>query len=161
MQYKKAISPLIATVLLISFVIAVYSIIASWGTGFVNAIFNPISDRGPKQVQCTFANIDVKKADVVYNFSGSSSTVNVTAYNNGAEGLYNFSFIVITNSGVYTFNPTNQYNETSPMAKGTAVLFKAVNSTGGAPAGTETFSKLKLTALCRKDYRITNEVDMT
>ncbi len=158
---KKAISPLIATVLLISFVIAVYSIISSWGTGFVNTIFNPISDRGPKQVQCTFANINVKKADVAYNFSGVSSSVNVTAYNSGSENLYNFSFIIITNSGVYTFNPTNQYNETSPMAKGAAALFMTVNSSSGAPSGGEAFKTLKVTALCRRDYRITTEVDMS
>jgi len=156
----KAISPLIATVLLIAFTMAAAAIVFGWGTGFINAIFNPISDKGPKTVQCTFANLDVKKADVVYNFSGSSSTVNVTVYNSGSENLYNFSLGIITNSGVYTFNPTNQYNETSPLAKGTAALLKTVNSSSGAPSGGETFTKLRITAICQKSDRKSYEVDM-
>ncbi len=156
----KAISPLIATVLLIAFTMAIASIVFGWGQGFVNTISNPVSDSGTKTVQCTFANIDVKKSDVVYNFSGSSSTMNVTAFNSGSESLYNFSFIIITNRGVYAFNPSNQYNETSPMTKGTAALFKTVNSTGGAPSSGESFTTLKVTALC-KNQRKSYDIDMT
>ncbi|MFZ3077803.1 MAG: archaellin/type IV pilin N-terminal domain-containing protein [Candidatus Aenigmatarchaeota archaeon] len=157
----KAISPLIATVLLIAFTMAAAAIVFGWGTGFINAIFNPISDKGPKTVQCTYANLDVQKADVVYNFSGVSSSVNVSIYNSGAEDLYNFSLGIITNSGVYTFNPTNQYNETTPLAKGVATLLKAVNSSSGAPAGGETFKTLRITAICQKSDRKSYEVDMT
>lgn len=156
----KAISPLIATVLLIAFTMAIASMVFGWGQDFVNTIFNPISDSGPKTVRCTFANLDVKKTNVVYNFSGSSSTMNVTAFNSGFEDLYNFSFIIITNAGVYTFNPTNQYNSTSPMAKSTATLFKTVNSTGGAPSSGETFTTLKITALCRNQIK-SYDFDMT
>ncbi len=156
---RKAVSPLIATVLLIAFTIAVGSILLTFGQSFVTSIKNPIEDKGPKMVQC-IANIDAGKNEVAYNFSGSSSTVNVTIFNRG-EKLYNFSFVVITNAGVYTFNPTNQYNKTSPLAEGTAALFKTVNSTSGAPSSGETFNRLRITALCKDDYRISYEIDMT
>ncbi len=156
---SKAISPLIATVLLIAFVMAIASIVFGWGSGFVNGLLNPVSDKGPKTIQC-IVNMDADKSDVVYNFSGSSSSVNVTVGNLG-EVLYNFSFVVITNSGVYTFNPTNQYNETTPMSKGAYALFKTINATNSAPSSSETFQRLKITALCKKDYRIFFEVDMT
>ncbi len=159
---NKAISPLIATVLLIAFAMAVATIVFGWGTGFVNTISNPVSDKGPKTVQCTFANLDVKKTDVVYNFSGVTSTVNVSVYNSGSEDLYNFSLGIITNSGVYTFNPTNQYNESSPLPKGTATLLKAVNSSSsGVPSSGESFKTLRITAICKKTDRRNYEVDMT
>lgn len=156
---KKAVSPLIATVLLIAFTLAIASIVFTFGQSLVTSIKTPIEDKGPKMVQC-IANIDAGKNDIAYNFSGSSSTVNVTLFN-GGENLYNFSFIVLTNAGVYTFNPSNQYNKTSPMAKGAAALFRTVNSTGGAPSGGEIFNRLRITALCKDDYRISYEIDMT
>ncbi len=158
---KKAISPLIATVLLIAFTIAVATIVFGWGTGFVNIISNPITDKGPNTVQCFSANLDVKKSDVTYNFSGVLSTLNVSMYNNGQEDLYNFSLGIITNNGVYTFNPTNQYNASSPLAKGTGTRLNAVNASSGAPSGGETFTKLRITAICRKSDRRSFEVDMT
>lgn len=157
----KGISPLIATVLLIAFTMAAAAIVFGWGTGFINAIFNPISDKGPKTVQCIGANLDVRKADVSYNFSGASSTVNVTASNSGSQDLYNFSLGIITNSGAYTFNPTNQYNETSPLKIGTTTRLITVNSSSGAPSSGETFTKLRITAVCQKSERKPFEIDMT
>ncbi|MFZ3077016.1 MAG: hypothetical protein WA139_01020 [Candidatus Aenigmatarchaeota archaeon] len=113
-----------------------------------------------KQVQCVGANLDVKKADVSYDFSDVSSTANITVYNSGSEDLYNFSFGIITDKGIYTFNSINQYSETYPLAKGTATLFKTISSANNAPSSIEAFNTLRITALCKKDYRISTEINM-
>lgn len=158
---KKGIDPIIATVLLIAFTMAVAAILVSWITGFTKTQTTYVGEKGEKQVKCTYGDIDAGKSDVWYNFTSSPGLVNTTIFNRGDEDLYNFSFLVITDRSVYTFLPTNQKTESDPLKKRTAMLFTAQNTTDGKPSATETFQKLKIVAICQKDFRVWQEIDMT
>ena len=157
---KKAISPLIAAVLLIAFTMAIAGILVSWMTGFTKTETNYVGDKADNQIVCTYAGLDAKKNDVSYNFSGSSSTVNVSVLNSGDQALYNFTFLVKTNSNIYTFVPTNQYNKTNPFNSGVGTLLLGVNQSS-APSSSETIKELKIRALCKDDYAITHKIIMS
>ncbi len=157
---KKAISPLIAAVLLIAFTMAVAGILVSWMTGFTKTETTYVGDKSDNQIVCTYALMDATKSDVSYNFSGTSSTINVTVLNSGEESLYNFTLIAKTDSNIYTFVPTNQYSKTNPLKPGGATKLLGVNQST-APSSSETLKKLKIRALCKDDYAIIHEISMT
>lgn len=163
MKMKKAISPLIATVLLIAFTMAVAAILTSWVTGFTKAQTGYVGEKAEKQIKCTYATFKVQKSDVVYNFSATTTKINVTVFNDGGEDLYNFTFTMITdattNPKVYTYVPTNQKTESDPLKSAVTYVFNG-NTTSG-PASTETFSKLVVNAICQKDYKVSYTVSMT
>lgn len=157
----KAISPLIATVLLIAFTMSVAAIIVSWATGFEKTQTSYVGEKGEKQIKCTYADMDIRKDNVKYNFTPGYIWVNLTMFNRGSENLYNFSFFVITDKDIYTFEPTNQKTEDSPLTPRTAILLTGNSTAGRAPTTTETFQKLKVVALCQKDYKVWHDIDMT
>lgn len=156
---NKAISPLIASVLLIAFTMAVAAILTSWVTGFTKAETGFVGGKGETQIKCTYANLDAKKSDVSYNFTTGS--LNISVFNSGSEDLYNFSFFILTDEDLYTFEPINQKTISDPLSKGQAILFKTQNTSSGKPDPSETFNKLRITAICQKDFKIPHEIDMT
>ncbi len=50
---KKGISPLIATVLLIGFTVALAAVVITWGSGFVNRVTTGTDQRTSKAISCT------------------------------------------------------------------------------------------------------------
>ena len=66
-QYKKGISPLIATVLLIGFVVAVGTIVIFWGRNFVKERADKEGVLAEKQLRCENVEIDIKSVDKVNN----------------------------------------------------------------------------------------------
>lgn len=160
-ETKRGISPLIASVLLIAFTMAVAAILTSWVTGFTKTQTSYVGEKAEKQIKCIYGTMDIKKADVKYNFSTTGSWVNATVFNSGDQDLYNFTFVVSTSASVYVFLPTNQKIETAPLKAREAFYFTATNTSTGAPASSETFQKLKITALCQRNQYTWQELDMT
>jgi archaellum component FlaF (FlaF/FlaG flagellin family) len=160
----KGVSPLVAVVLLIAFSVAVGIILGGWVTGLTKTQTGYVEEKGEKQVQCTFAGFKVTSEDVVYNFSASSPTLNVTIYNNGDEPLYNFTFYVITdyeiNPKTYVFKPENQKTINSPLRPAETYVFKCKNATSDIPTATESFDKLRIVALCKKTFKVAVEVNI-
>lgn len=163
MRTKKAISPLIASVLLIAFTMAVAAILTSWVTGFTKTQTGFVGEKAEKQVKCTYATFKVQKSDVTYNFSAQTTNINVTVYNDGSEDLYNFTFTMITNANtnpkVYTYTPTNQKTETDPLKSANTIVF--IGNTTSGPASSEIFNKLVINAICQKDYKVSSSVTIT
>jgi len=96
---KKGVSPLIATVLLIAFTIAVAGIISVWLTQFTKQQTNLVTTQGNTQVQCGTAGISLRNVQYCSNYisgqiinSGSIGIGNVTItllyYNASRESWY-------------------------------------------------------------------------
>ena len=69
----KGISPLIAEVLLIGFVIAVGAIIATWVTGYTRTTTHNVNEQANKQMDCMYGNIQIITATynhTTHNISG-------------------------------------------------------------------------------------------
>ena len=101
-QIKKAVSPLIATIVLISFTIAIGSLIINWGKQFITAQTQSLQQTG---VECQKESLDV--ANAVYNKTSGKLTLAVR--NSGSVGVILFSANLYTSDGsVYssTINDT-------------------------------------------------------
>lgn len=72
---KKAISPLIATVLLIGFTVALAAVIMTWGQGFTKKITGETETTTEQALTCTKLNFEISSADCTGN------TITIT--NNG------------------------------------------------------------------------------
>jgi flagellin-like protein len=85
---KKAISPLIATILLIAIAVVLVGILMSWGQGFVQKGINTADNSIDHQ--CTGASISIRNCD--YNMIGKTLRFNMI------------------NSGEITFKPGSSFN---------------------------------------------------
>lgn len=108
---KKGISPLIAAVILIAFVIAVAGIASTFFTGFVKEKKSQISQKGGKTIDCSVAVLELDPEMV----SPSGTTVSVALENNGKTD--------ISNLRATTYNTTSVVSDSSPqpsnISKGT------------------------------------------
>ncbi|MBI5880529.1 hypothetical protein HZB90_00190 [archaeon] len=82
---RKAVSPLIATVLLIAFAVALGAVVMNWGRGYVEDTANMARERSDTEVTCT---TDVSLAIVEID------NVPQVCYNESVSGKYNLSLIV-------------------------------------------------------------------
>lgn len=59
MKNKKAISPLIATVLLIGFAVALAAVVMTWGGGFIKKTTEETGSAAEKTIMCANLNLDI------------------------------------------------------------------------------------------------------
>src|SRR3989344_4480507 len=79
---KKGISPLIATVLLIGFTVALAAVVITWGSGFVNRVTSGTDTNTAKSVACTSdLNFQISKV----NCANSVTNPNTVLVNNKGE----------------------------------------------------------------------------
>ncbi len=151
---KKGVSPLIATVLLIGFTFSIGVLLLAWGTGMEKSHTSQVSEKGEKEVKCTFAHFKAPKELLFYNFS-SSIPINLTIINTGSEPLYNFSFTVITDKETapktYIFEPTEQKTKANPLNVGNSWIVHLVPK-GSGPSEGETLSEIIIKALCQDTF---------
>lgn len=157
----KAISPLIATVLLIGFAFSVGIILMSWLHGMGKEQSKYIEKAGKQAVKCTMGKFDIIKPSVKYNFSSNPPYINITVINTGKTDLYNFTFSVITEkNGVpnsYSFAVENQRAKNNPLKTGEVWTFNLI-AKNNKPSSEEKISEIFISAICGKDYIIKNSV---
>lgn len=97
----KGISPLIATILLIAFVIAVGGILSGWLVSFTKERIDEARVRGETDIKCSYADIYVSDAD----WNDTDGKLSITAENTGMEDLSNFNMVIIySNNTAFTIN---------------------------------------------------------
>jgi flagellin-like protein len=93
----KGISPLVATVLLIAFTVAVAGMLSTWLTGFTSSTSKQVSDSSSTTLSCSYGGISL--GSLKYGSSSSSLAGNIE--NTGTVSLGNVSIqIVYTNKTV-------------------------------------------------------------
>lgn len=111
MMNKKAVSPLIATVLLIAFAVALGAIVMNWGESFVRKTQDTASTASEGRLECTLAvDFEVINAQYEENTSDENATLSVLIRNGGDEPIAEFVAQVFTNTtkggrGVYNATP--------------------------------------------------------
>ena len=83
LKSRKAVSPLIATVLLIAFAVALGAVVMNWGRGYVEDTANMARERSDTEVTCASeVGIDLVDIDntpqICYNSSGAPTGNNAT-----------------------------------------------------------------------------------
>ncbi len=104
---RKGVSPLIATVLLIAFAVALGAIVMSWGKSYITQTQTDVQNKGNLQMTCSEdVGINILSIagsfDACYNDSNSSAKgkVEFTLKNSGSEALAGLKVQVITNVSV-------------------------------------------------------------
>lgn len=155
---RKGLSPLIASVLLVAFTMAVAAIVVVWITGFTQQQTATIGTRGERQVLCSYSVLSIDRDDV----TASSTNFNVTVtYSGGTETLNITGFTIRDANGV-------TYTNTTPLGSGSVGVnwvvgetrkFINYNLTNNAvmPGGIA-LSEFKVTALCQSQYVVVGSV---
>ncbi len=86
---SKGISPLIATVLLISFTVAVAGIIATWITGFATTTSESVSKQSNNEINCAYGAINIR------SLRYASPYLSGLIENNGQIDLGNISISIV------------------------------------------------------------------
>ncbi|MCX6820664.1 MAG: hypothetical protein NT016_01825 [Candidatus Aenigmarchaeota archaeon] len=168
---SKAISSMIATVLLIAFTVAVGGILSMWLTGLASTQTETTGSAANAQVLCGRTALNIK--EVTFNNTANVNYATVTlSYNYGTENLYNFSLTFIDSNRVsFTVpaaslagqgNATAQYNTTYPLAPGMLQSWTLNITSYYGPSGPFTSTSLKtvkVVALCQGTYPVSAECD--
>jgi flagellin-like protein len=111
MMNKKAVSPLIATVLLIAFTVALGAIVMNWGESFVRKTQDTASSASEGKIECTMA-VDFEVMNSQYTENSTSISddqggLSLLVRNGGDEKISQFVAQVFTNTtrgarGVYS-----------------------------------------------------------
>jgi flagellin-like protein len=86
----KGISPIIATVLLISFAVGVAGIVSIWLTGFTGDTTEMTTERGNKITECTGVSLEVKSvtdSGILYLNPSIKTITNITVYDESGRNL--------------------------------------------------------------------------
>jgi flagellin-like protein len=166
MSGKKGISPMIATVLLIAFTVAVGGIISMWLTTMASTQTTATGTAAEKQVLCARSVLSIDEVTSHLNTTAGGDTFNVTVtYMSGSEDLYYFNISLIDNlRNSFTATPVNvtNFNKTNPFKPGSTQVFNlniadrnSVEKVGDL-LGSSLYS-LKVIAKCQDNYPITGE----
>lgn len=91
---KKGITPLIATVLLIGFTVALAALVISWGSGLFRKTTSETGEISDFNILCTTG----YNLEYIASQSGTSS-VSVIAKNNNDKNVYGFIFVLTSDDG--------------------------------------------------------------
>lgn len=111
MKTKKAISPLIATVLILGFTVALAAIIMTWGTGFTKNIQKSTEETSNNQLKCAL-DVDFE----IVNACVSESTIKITLKNNKEKEIVKSKVVVYTSE---SSAETLAYDAITALAFGT------------------------------------------
>ena len=106
---KKGVSPLIATVLLIAFAVALGAVVMNWGRAYVQDTQESVRQKGEVDVKCS-SDVRLKIGKIAntiqlcYGGGGTSGYVNVLVINDGITDIDSLRFAVVGTLGVYTNN---------------------------------------------------------
>lgn len=92
---KKGISPLIATILLIAFVIAVGGILSGWMISFTKERTDEARLKGEIDITCSYTALYISDAD----WNDTENKLSLIVENTGSEDLSDFRLSIIYNNG--------------------------------------------------------------
>lgn len=98
---KKGVSPLIASVLLVSITLAVIYLVSNWALSFASKETGIIQQGSDTEIQCSSAGLAID--NVSYNCT--SGKFSLEAYNSGSKDLTDFRIqVLLTNASSYNLN---------------------------------------------------------
>lgn len=138
----KGISPLIATILLIAFTVAVGGLLSVWFSSLTTSQTQTVQAGSDALANCATTSLSI--TDVRYVASGSSRIVNVTIASSGNQNLKNLTF-VIAGGGAVT-NSIKYYNSSGDDFTPGSIFATSIDTTGGASVPPELVS---VSAICQ------------
>lgn len=139
---KKGVSPLVASVLLISFAVTIGILVMGWLSGLTKTTTNTVSTSTGTAVGCSSASISIDDVYIVGN--GTNSNVTVIIKNTGyKDGMHIISAVLLTNTGA-NFSTSIPPMPLTEFDKGDLVNIRFENTS----VSCSTFSKIIVTTNC-------------
>jgi flagellin-like protein len=148
----KGISPMIATVLLIAFTIAVGGILSIWLTGYTRTTTEAVGGGTEAQIKCAASILSIKK---VTNATDENVTI-LAEYSSGSESLTSVGCITIGDGKVS--NKSTSVSPSTTVNPGTT-FYCSINSTAMGGPTNDKLERVRVTATCLGEIPIT--VDCT
>ncbi|UCG95861.1 MAG: hypothetical protein JSV92_02330 [archaeon] len=108
----KGISPFIAAILLMAFVVAVGSIVSPWFISFTKSKSSDVEHKSEGQIDCIFSSLDFSSSDIDYSLTTSPDWVNITLDNTGSTELYDFEITITVSDEAKIYSPTDATQKT-------------------------------------------------
>lgn len=143
----KAISPFIATVLLIAFTVGVAGIVSSFIYSTMSTQTGETKEISDKQAKCGSVVLDIDEVKT----DSDLDPVNVTfTYVHGTENLYTFTvYIIDSGSNIYS-TTLSTYTEANPLTPGRKVFWSI--DTESELSGS--LFSVRVSGICQKDYPV-------
>ncbi len=153
MKQFKGLSPLIASVLLVAFTMAVAAIVVVWITGFTQQQTNVVGQRGENQAKCAYSTLSISRNDV--SVVGNATNVTIS-YSAGTETINITGISVRDSSGLSYVNVTSPNTDATVRNWGVGKSDKLVNYilTGQIAS----WAEIRVTALCQNQFTIVGVV---
>lgn len=101
MKNRKAVSPLIATVLLVSITLTLIYLVSNWALSFTSSQAGIIGGQSDTSIKCSSAGLAIDNA----SYNCTSGKLMMEAYNSGTKDLTDFKIqMLLTNSSSYKLN---------------------------------------------------------
>ncbi|MBD3310073.1 hypothetical protein GF351_02545 [Candidatus Woesearchaeota archaeon] len=105
MMDKKGVSPLIATVLLIAFAVALGAVVMNWGRAYVEQTADDVEGQSETDIKCSFdVSMEVIRIDDVpqlcYCNLSDPAYIEFTLQNIGREDIEDLQLVIIGESGI-------------------------------------------------------------
>lgn len=142
----KGISPFIAAIFLIAFVVAVGAVVSPWLTSFTKGKTADVEYKSEDQIDCIFSSLDFTSSGINYNLTTTPDWVNITMDNTGSCALYNFeiSLTVDNEVKIYPLTATSQRTSANPLEPGERIIL-ITNVTDNLP-DSGTLQKVRVVA---------------
>jgi len=144
---RKAVSELIATIIVIALVIFIGALISPWATKLAKNVTNESATSALSNIRCQYAALDFDTSyatnGVSSNFTGANPILRVKVVNKGTVDMHTFSFETEFNSSVIKrFDPVaaDQKSVADPLKPGQAAILNASIS----PAITGTLNNIRI-----------------
>ncbi len=123
----KGISPFIAAIILLAFVVAIGALTSPWFQSFTKSKTYDVEHKSEGQIDCIFSSLDFSSSDVDYDLSAAQDWVNVTLDNTGSEPLYSFEMSITVDNETRIYSPTlsSQKTSSSPLGPGERTILIA------------------------------------
>lgn len=147
----KAISPMIAVVLLIAFTVAIGGLVSVWFSNLTSSQTATVQSSAESLANCAASTLTV--SEVRWGTTGTSRLVNVTVHSGGEENLKNVSITVVGLGGAISspkfFNATGD-----DMTPGQfyATSMNVTSNVSGLPP-----ELVSVTGVCKNSYSVRGE----
>ena len=98
MTFRKGISPMVATVLLIAFTVAVGGIVSIWITGFTTTSTESVSEQSETELYCAYGGISVSSL----NYCSSNSYLSGVIENTNLVDIGNITLQIVFSNATQT-----------------------------------------------------------
>lgn len=156
---KKGISPLVATVLLIAFVVAIAGVVAAWLGTFTKDQTQLVSDQSKLQINCQAGKVAMKNL----RFASASSSLSGTMENNGfGIALGNLTLTVIyQNATSEAIQLCSSSTGAASCSSGNMTLLPAQLTTFNVTIGGSNYDIIKLSTNCTTAYHTAQRGDIS